>query len=88
VPTYDYQCRVCGHRFEQQQKINDAPLTECPKCRGEVTRLLSGGSGFILKSSPNRASGNRTGDYCSFEQTGKTCCGREQRCDTPPCEKG
>ncbi len=87
MPTYDYQCRVCGHRFEQQQRISDAPITECPKCQGEVTRLLSGGSGFILKSGGNRASENRGSD-CAFEQTGRTCCGRDQRCDTSPCEKG
>ncbi|MBN1655344.1 MAG: zinc ribbon domain-containing protein [Deltaproteobacteria bacterium] len=87
MPTYDYQCRVCGYRFEQQQKISEAPLKECPQCHGEVERLLSGGAGFILKGSGPRSSKNAK-DGCSLERTGRTCCGREQRCDTPPCNKG
>jgi putative FmdB family regulatory protein len=87
MPTYEYQCRVCGHRFERQQKMSEAPLAECPECRGEVSRLLSGGSGFILKGSGRPASENRKTE-CSFEQTGRTCCGRDQRCETSSCKQG
>lgn len=86
MPTYDYQCRVCGHQFEQHQRISEEPLTECPKCRSEVTRLLSRGTGFIFKNSGSRTSHSQKSD-CALEQTGRTCCGREQRCETSPCEK-
>ena len=27
------------------------PLTECPRCRGHIYRLISGGVGFIFKGS-------------------------------------
>lgn len=86
MPTYDYQCRACGHRFEIEQKISETPLKVCPQCQGELARLLSGGSGFILKTGGNHPSDNRT-NHCSFEQTGRTCCGREQRCESSQCEK-
>ena len=49
MPTYEYECRQCGHRFEQQQAMTDAPLKACPECKGEIRRIVSGGTGFINK---------------------------------------
>ena len=37
--------------FEELQLINDEPIKECPSCKGEVDRLISGGGGFIFKGS-------------------------------------
>ena len=51
MPTYDYECRKCGHRFEKFQPITAPPVKTCPKCRGRVARLLSGGAGIIFKGS-------------------------------------
>ncbi|MFO7569750.1 MAG: zinc ribbon domain-containing protein [Smithellaceae bacterium] len=80
MPTYEYECGACGQRFERFQTISDAPVTECPDCHGEVKRLLSGGGGFIMKG---RASGTRAhASNCDRETP---CCGRAERCDTPPC---
>ena len=41
MPIYEYECRKCGHRFEVIQKIADAPLKKCEKCKGKVERLIS-----------------------------------------------
>jgi putative FmdB family regulatory protein len=30
VPIYDYQCRQCGHRFDQLVKLDETPV--CPAC--------------------------------------------------------
>jgi putative FmdB family regulatory protein len=30
MPIYDYQCKKCGHRFEQLVKAGETP--DCPKC--------------------------------------------------------
>ena len=49
MPHYDYECKDCGHTFEVFQQINDKPLTECPKCKGSVRRLIGTGSGLIFK---------------------------------------
>lgn len=46
--TYAYDCERCGE-FEVEQSIKDPPLKRCPQCTGEVERLISGGSGFIMK---------------------------------------
>lgn len=51
MPTYEYQCKDCGFRFEEFQSIADAPLTHCPSCKGKLVRLLSGGAGLIFKGS-------------------------------------
>lgn len=50
MPTYEYECKKCGH-FEEFQSITAAPLTRCPKCHGKVHRLLGTGSGIIFKGS-------------------------------------
>ena len=51
MPTYEYECEKCHEHFEKNQKISDPPVKECPKpdCQGEVKRLISGASTFVLK---------------------------------------
>ena len=44
---------------------------------GPVQRIVSGGGGFIIKGSPSA---------CSLQRSGRTCCGREERCAEPRCE--
>ena len=51
MPTYDYICEKCNHSFEYFQSMSDNHLKECPKCKGKVRRLVSGGSGLIFKGS-------------------------------------
>ncbi len=50
MPIYEYKCNVCGYRFEKLQTFHDEPVKVCPKCKGEVKRLISKSS-FILKGS-------------------------------------
>jgi putative FmdB family regulatory protein len=51
MPTYEYECIKCNYRFERFQKITDKPLTVCPKCKGKLRRLITGGAGIIFKGS-------------------------------------
>ena len=51
MPTYEYECRKCGHQFEKFQSITAAPVKTCPKCRGKVARMLTTGAGIIFKGS-------------------------------------
>ena len=51
MPTYEYECQKCQHRFELYQSIKDAPKRTCPKCRGRVKRLMGTGAGLIFKGS-------------------------------------
>jgi putative FmdB family regulatory protein len=41
MPTYDYLCDACGHRFSAQQRFGDEPLPACPKCGARPRRLVS-----------------------------------------------
>jgi len=53
MPTYTYLCKDVHGEFEQTHSIKET-LEECPKCKAEnlpakkVTRLISGGTGFVL----------------------------------------
>ncbi|MDP2922681.1 MAG: zinc ribbon domain-containing protein [Candidatus Omnitrophota bacterium] len=69
MPTYEYLCESCGYKFERFQKMSDAPIKECPQCGKEVKRIIGAGMGVIFKGSGSI----------------KTCCGRTERCDKPPC---
>lgn len=48
--TYEYLCQACGHEWEAEQAISEAPLKRCPACsKHKAKRQVSGGGGFILK---------------------------------------
>jgi putative FmdB family regulatory protein len=52
MPTYDYQCDACDHKFEHYQGINDAKLRKCPKCgKLKLRRLIGTGAAIVFKGS-------------------------------------
>jgi putative FmdB family regulatory protein len=51
MPTYEYECKKCNHRFEVFQSMSDEPIKKCPECGKQVRRLVSGGVGVIFKGS-------------------------------------
>jgi putative FmdB family regulatory protein len=51
MPTYEYECKVCGYTFDVFQNMSDAPVKVCPECGKEVRRLIKGGTGVIFKGS-------------------------------------
>ncbi len=51
MPTYEYKCLECDHKFEAFQSMKDDPLESCPECEGNVKRLISSGAGLIFKGS-------------------------------------
>jgi putative FmdB family regulatory protein len=51
MPTYEYECKTCGHQFEAFQSMSDAPLSSCEKCGKDVRRMINGGMGVIFKGS-------------------------------------
>ena len=63
MPTYEYECKACGHAFERFQSITARPVRTCPKCAGEVTRLISAGGGLLFKGSGFYETDHRSAEY-------------------------
>jgi len=61
MPTYEYECRDCGHAFERFQGINEDPISLCPECEGKVRRLISSGGGLVFKGPGFYATDYRSG---------------------------
>jgi len=50
MPTYEYLCQSCHHRFEIWQKMTDEPLTVCDECGGHIRRVIFP-AGIVFKGS-------------------------------------
>ena len=67
MPTYQYRCTACDHRFEAVQSFSDASLTTCPACSGALRKVFSSvgivfkGSGFYRTDSRSGSGSNVTG---------------------------
>ena len=62
MPTYDYECAKCGHRFDAFQSMSDDPLRKCPSCgKAGLRRLIGGGLGVIFKGSGFYVTDSRSG---------------------------
>lgn len=52
MPTYEYVCDQCQHRFEKSQSITARHVRKCPHCgRMRLRRLIGAGGGVIFKGS-------------------------------------
>ncbi len=41
MPLYEYQCVQCSERVEIIQRLSDPPYSHCPKCGGDMKKLVS-----------------------------------------------
>jgi putative FmdB family regulatory protein len=52
MPTYDYECGACHHKWELFQSITADPVRKCPACgKNKAQRLIGTGSSIIFKGS-------------------------------------
>ena len=64
MPTYEYQCAACHHRFERLQPITAAPVRKCPACgKRRAKRLFSVGAGLIFKGAGFYSTDYRSASY-------------------------
>jgi len=72
MPIYEYKCKDCGKITEFFQKgLSQEEAVMCPDCgSSNLTRLFSVPGMVRMGSSVPK---------------GTTCCGRTERCNTPPC---
>ena len=85
MPTYEYACRNCSHRFETRQKMTDEPLTICPECGGHIRRVLFP-AGIVFKGSgfykTDHASGSMGGENGHAKSNGHVEPGKEAETKT------
>ena len=79
MPTYEYECKKCGWKFEVFQNMTDKKLTKCPKCHAQkAKRLIGSGAGIIFKGSGFYAT-----DYKKSKPSKDTC--PAAKSDSPKC---
>jgi putative FmdB family regulatory protein len=63
MPLYEYKCVKCEQRVEIIQRVSDPPYSICPKCGGDMKKLISSpaiqfkGSGFYKTDYGSKRSG-------------------------------
>lgn len=90
MPIYEYLCSQCDERHEIIQRISDDPLTHCPKCGGEMRKLISSpaiqfkGSGFY--KTDYASSGSRGSSSSESKSETKTETKTESKSETKASE--
>ena len=81
MPTYDYVCDACGHKFEEMQSFKAEPLTTCPACGlDKLRRLFGTGAALLFKGSGFYETDYRSESYKKAEKAEST--------ESKPAEKG
>ena len=72
MPIYEYRCIDCGEVSEVLTGMGSRDeVPPCKHCGSDnVERILSAAFVSVKDGMP---------------RGGKTCCGRDERCETPPC---
>ncbi len=70
MPIYEYNCGACGATVEVFLRSRDQ-TPHCPECGAVLTDRLMSASNVLSRQ--------------TRREPGHTCCGREDRCDKPPC---
>jgi putative FmdB family regulatory protein len=71
MPTYEYECNSCHHRFEMFQRMTEEPIKTCPLCGEKVRRLISGGGGVLFKGNGFYITDHRSESYKKKEKEEK-----------------
>jgi putative FmdB family regulatory protein len=71
MPIYEYRCKACGAVSEFLLGRGDDERVQCKVCGASGMTMILSAASFTMQS-PGR-------------RPGRTCCGREERCEIPPC---
>jgi len=76
MPIYEYECTACGGTSDFIEGLSGTAVDRvCRHCGSESLRRV------LSKGVTSRLEG------MIGARGGKTCCGREERCGTPPCNE-
>lgn len=59
MPTYEYECTVCGQHVEVFQRFSEDPLTTCGLCGGALRKVFHP-AGIVFKGSGFYATDSRS----------------------------
>ncbi len=77
MPTYAYECRDCGHGFEEFQSITAGALRKCPSCgKLKLQRLIGPGAAIIFKGGGFYQTDYRSKSYKAGEKAEKDSQGK------------
>jgi putative FmdB family regulatory protein len=48
MPVYEYECKACKNKWEQEQSIKDPIIKACPKCKKKEAKRLISATNFVL----------------------------------------
>ena len=69
MPTYDYECDGCGHKFELFQLIKANAIRKCPECKKlKLRRLFGTGAAIMFKGSGFYQTDYRSDSYKKAEK--------------------
>lgn len=89
MPTYEYECVACKHKFEILQSITEKPKTKCPKCGKKLKKLISSAGGFIFKGSGFYATDyKKTSAHSKSTQNNSACPKAKEGCAGCPGHNG
>ncbi|MBW2060747.1 MAG: zinc ribbon domain-containing protein [Deltaproteobacteria bacterium] len=74
MPIYEYRCKACGNVTEFLVSPDEEIAVFCSHCDSHDMEKIMSVASFL-------------GDTTE-RIPGQTCCGREERCDSPPCSTG
>jgi len=74
MPVYEYKCNHCGEVSEVFLKTLSPKDVHCDHCGSEKVEKM-----FSIPAAVKIA---------GTSPLGTTCCGREERCGSPPCSVG
>jgi len=70
MPVYEYKCQACGHVFELLvHSFRGGENLKCPGCGSHKLDRMLSTPSLLKHSNV----------------PGTTCCGRAERCESPPC---
>ncbi len=70
MPTYEYACDACEHKWEEFQSIKAPATQKCPECgKKKARRLISAGGGFLFKGTGFYITDYRSDSYKKSAET-------------------
>lgn len=76
MPTYDYKCDACDHKWEEFQSIKASATRKCPSCgKLKARREIGGGAGLIFRGSGFYLTDYRSDSYKKAAEADKKASG-------------